>query len=555
MDKQLYVLFEHSTGYALFHVDSAEDIGALLPAVEKSITDFSLFANSIKLIAFSPFQTGLNALDNANLISMGALHDDLKTFLETYLPKGDGVILGVQETSLSGAIKENLSISCLSNDLVSEVTRGIRLHFSKMVQGLTLKGEENAQLGLSHSYSRSKLKFNIHRNDNMIIQSIALLDQLDKDINTFSMKAKEWYCYHFPELVGVVSDNYLFCQLVALIGDRCLLTEDSIDALTEITQDSEKSNAILISAKRSMGMEISQIDLINVKHFCDRVISLTKYRQSLCEYLHKRMSSVAPNLSALIGDVVGARLISHAGSLTNLAKCPASTVQILGAEKALFRALKKRGNTPKYGLIFHSSFIGQAESKNKGRISRYLANKASIASRIDCFTEYPNSLFGEKLKEQVESRLLFFKDGIKPKKNVEVMKEAQQLYADFINEEKAKAEENLVTPLKKKKKRKSKKDLDEEQPQKISKLDEENDENVKTPKSGKKKKKSALSESVSVNGAGDDDDVLATPKSVKKKKKKVKNGIENGDDDCATPKSTKKKTPKSGKKKKKVVSE
>merc|ERR1712112_21366 len=104
-----------------------------------------------------------------------------------------------------------------------------------------------------------------------------------------------------------------------------------------------------------------------------------------------------------IGDVVGARLISHAGSLTNLAKYPASTVQILGAEKALFRALKKKGNTPKYGLIFHSSFIGRAAAKNKGRISRFLANKCSIASRIDAFSEESTSVFGAKLKEQVEN--------------------------------------------------------------------------------------------------------------------------------------------------------
>ena len=99
------------------------------------------------------------------------------------------------------------------------------------------------------------------------------------------------------------------------------------------------------------------------------------------------MHDISPNLATLIGEMVGARLISHTGSLTNLAKCPASTLQILGAEKALFRALKTRGNTPKYGLIFHSSFIGRASSQNKGRISHYLANKCSIASRIDCFSE------------------------------------------------------------------------------------------------------------------------------------------------------------------------
>merc|ERR1711975_120157 len=113
--------------------------------------------------------------------------------------------------------------------------------------------------------------------------------------------------------------------------------------------------------------------------------------------LKKKMDAVSPNLSTLIGETVGARLISHAGSLTNLAKYPASTVQILGAEKALFRALKTKGNTPKYGLIYHSSFIGRAKQRNKGRISRYLANKASIASRIDSFSEELSINFGDEL--------------------------------------------------------------------------------------------------------------------------------------------------------------
>merc|ERR1711990_661695 len=125
--------------------------------------------------------------------------------------------------------------------------------------------------------------------------------------------------------------------------------------------------------------DISPIDLINIEKFAKRTISLAEYRKELAKYLQDKMGNVAPNLATLIGDVVGARLISHAGSLTNLAKYPASTVQILGAEKALFRALKKKGNTPKYGLIFHSSFIGRAAAKNKGRISRFLANKCTIA--------------------------------------------------------------------------------------------------------------------------------------------------------------------------------
>merc|ERR1712188_226366 len=171
-------------------------------------------------------------------------------------------------------------------------------------------------------------------------------------------------------------------------------------------------------------MGISDFDLLNIEKFAQRTISLAEYRQKLHTYLIDRMSGIAPNLAELVGEMVGARLISHAGSLTNLAKYPASTVQILGAEKALFRALKTKGNTPKYGLIFHSSFIGRAQQKNKGRISRYLANKCSIASRIDCFSDEATTIFGEKLKDQVEERLAFLTEGTTPRKNLEVMQEA-----------------------------------------------------------------------------------------------------------------------------------
>merc|ERR1712216_439332 len=147
--------------------------------------------------------------------------------------------------------------------------------------------------------------------------------------------------------------------------------------------------------------------MINIESFAKRVISLAEYRTSLHNYLNNKMSVVAPNLGALIGDIIAARLISHAGGLQNLAKYPASTVQILGAEKALFRALKTKGNTPKYGLIYHSTFIGRAQQKNKGRVSRYLANKISIGSRIDCFSDFNTKVYGERMRDQVEERLTF----------------------------------------------------------------------------------------------------------------------------------------------------
>ena len=296
--------------------------------------------------------------------------------------------------------------------------RGLRLHSEKLLKQVR-EGDTNiAQLGLGHAYSRSKVQFSVQKNDNHIIQAIAILDQLDKAVNTFSMRVREWYSWHFPELVKIVSENQKYARVALFIKDKTLLTFDKLHELAALVDDDEAiARSIIEAAKTSMGQEISSSDMENVTLFAQRVVSLTDYRKALHNYLISKMGVVAPNLAKLIGEIVGARLISHAGSLTNLSKYPASTVQILGAEKALFRALKTKGNTPKYGLLYHSSFIGRASQKNKGRISRFLANKCSIASRIDNFSQSPSTVFGEALKQQVEERLNFYSSGTQPTKN------------------------------------------------------------------------------------------------------------------------------------------
>lgn len=303
----------------------------------------------------------------------------------------------------------------------------------------------------------------------MIIQSIALLDQMDKDINTFAMRVKEWYCWHFPELRQVVSDNFLFAQCASFIKDKSQLTEEQIPGLVEILGDEETAKRVVKAAKSSMGMDTSEQDMLNIIIFTDRMISLALYRKQLYSYLEEKMATVAPNLSALIGETVAARLIQKAGSLTSLAKCPASTVQILGAEKALFRALKTKGNTPKYGLIYHSSFIGRASAKNKGRISRYLANKCAIASRIDSFIDEPTKAYGEQLRDQVEERLNFYDTGAAPRKNVDVMTAVSESLRALAPKEdkpkKAKAPKEVESKEEKKKSKKRELDVDVEESQ------------------------------------------------------------------------------------------
>ncbi|XP_064163751.1 nucleolar protein 56 isoform X3 [Anguilla rostrata] len=524
----LHVLFEHAAGYALFAVKEVEEIGMLLPQVEESVLNIGKFNNVVKMVAFFPFRSAQMALENINAISEGVVHADLKLFLETNLPPGGKKkhVLGVSDAKIGAALQEELGLSIQTSGVVAEVLRGVRLHFASLVKGLTALAASKAQLGLGHSYSRAKVKFNVNRADNMIIQSIALLDQLDKDINTFSMRVREWYGYHFPELVKIVSDNSTYCRLARLIGNRKELSEESLEGLEEVVMDAAKAQSILEASRSSMGMDISPIDLINIESFSTRVVSLAQYRQELQEYLRSKMGQVAPNLAALIGEVVGARLISHAGSLTNLAKYPASTVQILGAEKALFRALKTKGNTPKYGLIFHSTFIGRAAAKNKGRISRYLANKCTIASRIDCFSEVPTSVFGDKLRDQVEERLSFYETGEAPRKNLDVMKEAVIEAGEVAAEIKRKTEKK-----EKKRKKREKRKLEalstgegEEEEEEEKAKDEVNGDAEAVAKKKKKKKQDeeeaaeekevVVEESAPLNGAED------TPSSKKKKKKK-----------------------------------
>merc|ERR1712086_364220 len=148
--------------------------------------------------------------------------------------------------------------------------------------------------------------------------SIALLDQMDKDINTFCMRIREWYSYHFPELIKIVPENALYAKVVKLIKNRKEPNQGMLEDIEAILMDSARAQGGIDASKSSMGMDISPVDLLNIDMFASRVIGLTDYRKELSAYLQNKMALVAPNLA------------------TNLAKAPASTVQILGAEKALF---------------------------------------------------------------------------------------------------------------------------------------------------------------------------------------------------------------------------
>ncbi|KAH7097605.1 Nop-domain-containing protein [Auriculariales sp. MPI-PUGE-AT-0066] len=513
-----HILFEAASGYALFEVKQHEEIGAKTKSVQDALGDLHKFGKIVQLVSFSPFKSAAHALENANDVSEGVLNEHLKSLLELNLgkagKKGASPKLGVSESSLATSIKAALSIDCDTSERSLELIRGVRLHAGKLLKGLEEGDVMKAQLGLGHSYSRAKVKFNVNRTDNMIIQAIALLDTLDKDVNTFAMRVREWYGYHFPELARLVPDNHLYARSCRFIGDKSTLDEDKLPALAEILADDETAaRNILDAARGSMGSELAEFDMANIATFADRVVSLGDYRKSLTTYLSEKMHLVAPSLTSLIGERIGARLISHAGSLTNLSKYPASTIQILGAEKALFRALKTKGKTPKYGLIYHSTFIGRAGPKHKGRISRFLANKCSIASRIDCFADSPTTKYGEALKAQVEERLTFFETGAPPQKNADAMRKVLDALS-LEDDDKSDIEMAEAKPSKSDKKEKK----------------EKKDKKEKSDKSDKKKRKA---DEMDVDEEEDDDDSSAKKaklsKDEKRALKKAKKAAETGE--------------------------
>ena len=505
-----YFLYECSLGYALFEILGYEEITQNSEEFQQSIMDYKKVSKIIKKIAFMPFKTSEQALENTKMVNDCEISPELKSFLKEYFPnKSDKNKLGCVDKNFSQKISELLNIKTVVGEFLIEIQRAIRVHISKFL-GIDDTTVTKSELGLAHAYSRFKCMFDVNRQDKPVIQSIALIDLLDKDINSFCMRIKEWFSWHFPELGKIISDNYLYIRIVNLIEQRKKLIENKDELkpkLDEITLDPEISKQIIDSALISMGSDISQVDLLNIKYFSDRVDNLIKYREKLSNYLREKTQNLAPNTSALVGETVTARLISHSGSLSTLAKYPASTIQILGAEKALFRALKTRSATPKYGLLYHSSFIGKAKMKNKGKISRYLANKLAMCSRIDAFSKDVSNDYGNELRNQIDERLKYLDSGDKPRKNIDVMKKVEM---QLMNKKRKKPDED---------EKKDKKIKDESS-------DDESSEEIKKKKKDKKKKKKEESDEDMKKEESSEDE-----KEIKKKKKSTKKEVKKDSDD------------------------
>jgi len=511
----MFVLAESPAGYGLLKINDQgqfQNVDSVSELFKNS--DTSALENVMPLVDFKQFSNLEEAME-ASLVGENEkkkLLKPLKKLLKANLAKNAGILL-VENPKLGSLISKKFkNITCVADDIALEVVRNIRGKLHEYVTNLDGKEQKLMNRGLAHHFSRFKLQFSSEQEDQMIIHAIKLLEDLDKWLNQLCMRLREWFGINFPELQKIVNDNLLYAKIVQIGKTRTgVLEQDMSDFLEE---DIEKE--VKDAAKYSMGSKMTQEDIDRVTSLSTLIIDYNEDRGNLNAYLTTRMQTIAPNLTAVVGERVGAKLIAHASSLVNLAKCPASTLQIMGAEKALFRAMKARSPTPKYGHIYHASLVGSSTAKIRGKIARTLACKASLACRIDAFDRSNNDPeVGIRLKRFVERRIDVLTHG----KSASYRKPQQEAVASVTKAKQYSGSADVTATVTSGQKRKIvelSSTTTGEPPAKKVKTEK------KTKKKKKKKRKLEEAEATPAPVAPASTDTPAPKKKKKKKKKKEK---------------------------------
>ena len=231
-----------------------------------------------------------------------------------------------------------------------------------------------------------------------LIQAINTLDETDKIINSISARLREWYGLHFPELDNLIDSINGYSQIVLSGKRENILKED----FEKAGFSKDKVEMLSLIKEKSRGGDISEKNFAIVQALAKQILELFELRKNIEEHVDEQMKEEAPNISAILGTAVGARILAHAGSLNRLARMPASTIQILGAEKALFRSLKTGSNPPKHGILFQHATVHAAPRWQRGKIARAVAAKAAIAARVDVFKGGLNEMLLDKLNVRIK---------------------------------------------------------------------------------------------------------------------------------------------------------
>jgi len=318
--------------------------------------------------------------------------------LQDFLSKLNSGIF-VNDASLMKLLKKNSVDVELMEDSKIEHIQASKLHV--LVDSGFAKDEADARSKLRDfavQLSSSKVTETSASPDLHIIQTINTLDEIDKIINGLSSRLREWYGLHFPELDNLIDSINGYAKIV-LAGKRDDLTDK---VYTDAGFPETKVEMLSLLQKKSKGGAISNENLAIVQTLAKQILELFDLRNTLEKHIETQMELVAPNISVILGAAVGARILARAGSLKRLASMPASTIQVLGAEKALFRSLKTGSQPPKHGLLFQHALVHAAPRWQRGKIARAISTKAAIAARVDVYGAGKNQMLFDKLNIRIK---------------------------------------------------------------------------------------------------------------------------------------------------------
>jgi len=324
-------------------------------------------------------------------------HESKLSELGKFLANGENVI--VNDHGLLDILKKK-SIDVQLMD--AEQIDNIQSTKTKLLVNSGFANDENDAMEKLREFaiqlSSSKVTEVSQSPDLHIIQAINTLDETDKIINSISSRLREWYGLHFPELDNLIDSINGYSQIV-LSGTRENISKEDFE---KAGFSKDKVEMLSLIKEKSRGGNISEKNFAIVQSLAKQILELFELRKNIEEHVDEQMKEEAPNISAILGTAVGARILAHAGSLNRLGRMPASTIQILGAEKALFRSLKTGANPPKHGILFQHAAVHAAPRWQRGKIARAVAAKAAIAARVDLFKAGLNETLLEKLNVRVK---------------------------------------------------------------------------------------------------------------------------------------------------------
>ncbi|HEY8140478.1 MAG TPA: hypothetical protein VIE86_05285 [Nitrososphaera sp.] len=352
------------------------------------------FDQAGSLVASKKFE---NAIRSYRLLKTGATPDEIKQFIEKLRPFDP---VTSNDPSVAAVLRQSGLNSQLMPEDQQQWIQNTKPTF--IVKSGFADNEQEAMQFLRDfaiNLSSSRVKEASEKLDLHIIQSINALDELDKIINTIGARLREWYGLHFPELDNLLQSLVAYAEIVSRAGLRENITAE---VLQSSGMQDKKVEIMLDAAKRSKGGDMTPENLAIAKRLADQIISQSDLRRVLSDHIEVAMEAVAPNVKEMLTAAVGARIIAKAGSLARLATLPASTIQVLGAEKALFRALKTGARPPKHGLLFQHPLIHSAPKWQRGKIARAVASKVAIAARIDYYRHAGrDAAISEKLNTRI----------------------------------------------------------------------------------------------------------------------------------------------------------